>query len=86
MDLSAGYKHIGLLNANGTNGKSLQLSSGKQIDVSVHDVIQLWEQNVSHQEIALVGHTPHLGHQELLAYCPSMQSLRSRFVQTYQCL
>jgi hypothetical protein len=37
-----GTHHIGLLNANGTYGEALELTTGKEVDVSVVDMLQFW--------------------------------------------
>ena len=34
--------HIGILNTNRSNGKTLQLSAGKMRDIAVVNVAQLW--------------------------------------------
>lgn len=38
--------HISLLHTDSSNGKSLQLSSRKEIDITVHNVVQL--KNIKH--------------------------------------
>jgi hypothetical protein len=35
------HVHIGLLNADGTDGETLKLTTGKEVDVTVHNVAEL---------------------------------------------
>ena len=43
--------HISILNANGADSETLQLSSGKQANVTIVDVTKLWVVSVSSFDI-----------------------------------
>jgi len=68
--------HISLLDTDGTNSKSLQLSTGKQVDITIHNVVKLCKIVKKRTQKQFLIST-NLGHLELQSNYPLKNGLRS---------